>query len=43
MVDIGQNDLAGGFYSKPLDQVLGSIPTILSEFESGIQVLQFSL
>ncbi|KAL1802329.1 hypothetical protein ACET3Z_030976 [Daucus carota] len=39
MVDIGQNDLAGGFYSKPLDQVLGSIPTILSEFESGIQKL----
>jgi len=38
MFDIGQNDLAGAFYSKTLDQVLASIPTILLEFESGIKV-----
>ncbi|KAA8545074.1 hypothetical protein F0562_019827 [Nyssa sinensis] len=37
--DIGQNDLAGAFYSKSLDQILGSIPTILSEFEAGIKRL----
>ncbi|KAL0377815.1 UNVERIFIED_CONTAM: GDSL esterase/lipase [Sesamum radiatum] len=28
-----QNDLAGAFYSKTLDQILASIPTILLEFE----------
>lgn len=39
MFDIGQNDLAGAFYSKTLDQVLASIPTILLEFESGIKRL----
>ncbi|KAL8528598.1 hypothetical protein ACS0TY_006150 [Phlomoides rotata] len=38
MFDIGQNDLAGAFYSKTLDQILASILTILSEFEDGIQV-----
>lgn len=38
MFDIGQNDLAGAFYSKTLDQILASIPTILSEFEGGIEV-----
>lgn len=38
MFDIGQNDLAGAFYSKSLDQVLASIPTILLEFETGIKV-----
>lgn len=38
MFDIGQNDLAGAFYSKTLDQILASIPTILAEFESGVQV-----
>lgn len=38
MFDIGQNDLAGAFYSKTLDQILASIPTILAEFENGIQV-----
>ena len=38
MFDIGQNDLAGAFYSKSLDQILASIPTILVEFETGIQV-----
>lgn len=44
MFDIGQNDLAGAFYSKPLDQVLASIPTILAEFEAGINVsFYFSL
>ncbi|XP_058216456.1 GDSL esterase/lipase At1g54790 [Rhododendron vialii] len=39
MFDIGQNDLAGAFYSKPLDQILASIPTILAEFEAGINKL----
>ncbi|GER35713.1 GDSL esterase/lipase [Striga asiatica] len=39
MFDIGQNDLAGAFYSKTFDQVLASIPTILIEFEGGIQKL----
>lgn len=38
MFDIGQNDLAGAFYSKTLDQVLASIPTVLSVFEDGIAV-----
>ena len=38
MFDIGQNDLAGAFYSKDLDQILSSIPTILLEFETGIKV-----
>lgn len=38
MFDIGQNDLAGGFYSKTLDQILASIPTILVEFEDGVKV-----
>ncbi|XP_022937636.1 GDSL esterase/lipase At1g54790-like isoform X2 [Cucurbita moschata] len=37
MFDIGQNDIAGAFYSKTLDQILASIPAILSEFESGVQ------
>lgn len=37
--DIGQNDLAGAFYSKTYDQVIASIPTILAEFEAGIQKL----
>ncbi|KAI4350004.1 hypothetical protein L6164_010537 [Bauhinia variegata] len=39
MFDIGQNDLAGAFYSKSLDQILGSIPSILLEFENGIKKL----
>lgn len=39
MFDIGQNDLAGAFYSKTLDQVLASIPTLLSVFEDGIAKL----
>ncbi|KAK7337817.1 hypothetical protein VNO77_18404 [Canavalia gladiata] len=39
MFDIGQNDLAGAFYSKTLDQILASIPTILIEFEKGIKNL----
>ena len=38
MFDIGQNDIAGAFYSQSLDQVLASIPTILLEFETGIKV-----
>lgn len=36
--DIGQNDLAGEFYSKTEDQVIASIPTILLEFETGLKV-----
>ncbi|KAL2325465.1 hypothetical protein Fmac_024523 [Flemingia macrophylla] len=39
MFDIGQNDLAGAFYSKTLDQVLALIPMILLEFETGIKKL----
>ncbi|XP_052171338.1 GDSL esterase/lipase At1g54790 [Diospyros lotus] len=39
MFDIGQNDLAGAFYSRSLDQILASIPTILAEFEAGIKKL----
>ncbi|GAA0140134.1 hypothetical protein Leryth_001516 [Lithospermum erythrorhizon] len=39
LFDIGQNDLAGAFYSKTLDQILASIPTILLEFENGIKKL----
>ncbi|KAK4596035.1 hypothetical protein RGQ29_014208 [Quercus rubra] len=39
MFDVGQNDLAGAFYSKSLDQILASIPAILVEFETGIQKL----
>ncbi|KAJ8753455.1 hypothetical protein K2173_019854 [Erythroxylum novogranatense] len=39
MFDIGQNDLAGAFYSKTFDQIVASIPFILTEFETGIQKL----
>ncbi|WCJ43193.1 GDSL-like Lipase/Acylhydrolase superfamily protein [Euphorbia peplus] len=39
MFDIGQNDLAGAFYSQTFDQIVGSIPTILVEFENGIKRL----
>ncbi|GMI65324.1 hypothetical protein like AT1G54790 [Hibiscus trionum] len=39
MFDIGQNDLAGAFYSKTYDQILALIPTILIEFETGIKAL----
>ncbi|KAL3573545.1 hypothetical protein D5086_024158 [Populus alba] len=39
MFDIGQNDLAGAFYSKTLDQIVASIPNILVEFETGIKKL----
>lgn len=36
MFDIGQNDLTAAFYSKAsMDQ---AIPTILTEFEIGLQV-----
>ena len=38
MFDIGQNDIAGAFYSKTFDQILATIPTILLEFETGIKV-----
>ncbi|XP_021742450.1 GDSL esterase/lipase At1g54790-like [Chenopodium quinoa] len=39
MFDIGQNDLAGAFYSKSFDQILASIPYILQEFEAGMMKL----
>ena len=39
MFDIGQNDIAGAFYSKTLDQILASIPSILTEFETGVKVI----
>lgn len=41
MFDIGQNDLAGAFYSKSEDQIIASIPTILLEFETGVKVCYF--
>jgi hypothetical protein len=43
MFDIGQNDLAGAFYSKTEDQVIASIPTILLEFESGLKVCNYTV
>ncbi|EOA30820.1 hypothetical protein CARUB_v10013963mg [Capsella rubella] len=39
MFDIGQNDIAGAFYSKTFDQVLALIPTILDIFQDGIKRL----
>lgn len=39
--DVGQNDLDGAFYSKSEDQVAAFIPTILSEFEAGVEVVHF--
>ncbi|KAM0954256.1 putative alpha-L-fucosidase [Dioscorea sansibarensis] len=39
MFDMGQNDLAGSFYSETDDQVVASIPIILLEFETGIRKL----
>lgn len=38
MFDIGQNDIAGAFYSKTFDQIVASFPFILTEFETGIKV-----
>ncbi|KAJ0980560.1 hypothetical protein J5N97_008815 [Dioscorea zingiberensis] len=39
-IDIGQNDLAGAFSSnKSYDEVIGRIPSILSEIESAIKTL----
>lgn len=38
MFDIGQNDIAGAFYSKSFDQIVASIPLVLAEFETGIKV-----
>ncbi|CAM8907515.1 unnamed protein product [Rhodiola kirilowii] len=37
--DIGQNDLAGAFYSNTFDQVVASIPSALEEFETGLKTL----
>ncbi|XP_065864378.1 GDSL esterase/lipase At1g54790-like isoform X2 [Euphorbia lathyris] len=39
MFDLGQNDLDGAFYSKSEEQVVASIPNMLSEFESGMERL----
>ncbi|XVE62959.1 hypothetical protein DITRI_Ditri06bG0161200 [Diplodiscus trichospermus] len=39
MFDIGQNDIAGAFYSKTFDQVLALIPLVLTEFETTIKTL----
>ncbi|KAL1211693.1 GDSL esterase/lipase [Cardamine amara subsp. amara] len=39
MFDIGQNDIAGAFYTKTLDQVLGLIPTVLDIFQDGLKRL----
>ncbi|KAM3283944.1 putative protein isoform X1 [Capsicum chacoense] len=39
MLDIGQNNLVGGFYSKTLDQILASISIILSNLEDGLKEL----
>ncbi|KAF6135946.1 hypothetical protein GIB67_006838 [Kingdonia uniflora] len=41
MLDIGQNDLAGAFYTKSVDQVIASIPVILLEFETGLKKLYY--
>lgn len=38
MIDIGQNDLAGAFYSKTYDQILALIPSVMIEFETGVKV-----
>lgn len=38
---MGQNDLDGAFYSKSEDQVVASIPAILTEFETGIKVIRY--
>ncbi|XP_024017422.1 GDSL esterase/lipase At1g54790-like [Morus notabilis] len=37
--DMGQNDLDGAFYSKSEDQVVALIPSIISEFETGLKRL----
>ncbi|XP_015875153.3 GDSL esterase/lipase At1g54790 isoform X1 [Ziziphus jujuba] len=39
MFDIGQNDLAGAFYSKTFDEIVASIPSTLLEFETGLKRL----
>ncbi|KAL8171216.1 hypothetical protein V2J09_023020 [Rumex salicifolius] len=41
MFDIGQNDLAGAFYSKSYDDVLASIPSYLAEFQAGVERLYY--
>jgi len=38
MFDIGQNDIAGAFYTKTVDQVLALVPIILDIFQDGIKV-----
>lgn len=40
MFDIGQNDVDAAFFTKPED-VIATIPTILLEFETGLQVFYF--
>ncbi|XWS57580.1 hypothetical protein CRYUN_Cryun09bG0186100 [Craigia yunnanensis] len=39
LFDIGQNDLAGAFYSETFDQILALIPSVLTEFETVIKFL----
>ena len=39
--DVGQNDLDGAFYSKSEDQVVASIPAILTELETGFEVIRY--
>lgn len=41
MFDIGQNDIDGAFFSKSDDQVFTLIPTILSEFQTGMKVVKY--
>ncbi|KAL8171217.1 hypothetical protein V2J09_023021 [Rumex salicifolius] len=41
MFDIGQNDLAGAFYSKSYDDVLALIPSYLAEFQAGVERLYY--
>ncbi|XP_050363405.1 GDSL esterase/lipase At1g54790-like [Argentina anserina] len=37
--DVGQNDFDGAFYSKSEDQVVASIPAVLTEMETGFEKL----
>ena len=39
--DMGQNDLDDAFYSKSEDQVVASIPAILTELETRFEVIEY--
>lgn len=43
MFDVGQNDVDVAFYSKSEDEVIALIPTLLSAFAYGIEVVIISL